>query len=307
MDRGQEGFCERAARGPLRPLVVSSPHSGAVYPAELVEALAVDADHLRALEDGPTDALVAGCVETGATVLAATFARAYVDLNRAPLELDPQLLGAAGIGARLDASPKVQAGLGVVPSRLGTMALYRSPPGAALLRARLERAYLPYHRRLRELLRDRVARFGAVLLLDCHSMPVEAAGVGRATVEIAVGDRFGASCGRGLVELALDTLAAHGLKVARNRPYAGGFIIEHHGRPAEGRHAIQLEIRRDLFMDQRSYRANAGAARIAAALVDLARRAGEQVMAQAHALDRPQLEPAPAAELHVPELLRAAD
>jgi N-formylglutamate amidohydrolase len=246
--------------------VISSPHSGAHYPAELLDEIALGRETLRALEDGPTHLLVQGCAADGAVVLAATRARAFVDLNRGPREIDPELLAPGEEAGELEPSAKVLAGLGVVPSRVGTRQIYARPLGAAGIRARLDAAWHPYHHRLEQLLRARERQFGAVLLLDCHSMPAEAAGGARPAIDISLGDRYGTSCDGRLVELAESLLEGHGFRTARNRPYAGGFITEHHGRPHRGRHALQLEIRRDLFMNPRTLEPRPALAEVAAAV-----------------------------------------
>ncbi|MDX6748803.1 N-formylglutamate amidohydrolase [Geminicoccaceae bacterium 1502E] len=246
-------FREMPPPAPAGPIVLSSPHSGTHYPRVLLEALRVRPARLRLLEDGPIDRLAEEGGAAGATLLAATYARAFIDLNRSACELDPELLGGEVDGLAVRLTTKVRAGLGVVPSRLGTEPIYARPLRPMEMRARLEHAWQPYHRRLSELLAARRAEHGVALLLDCHSMPADPVAVraGR-QVDVALGDRFGRSCHGAIVETARIALEAAGLCVARNRPYAGGFITEHYGRPAGGVHALQLELRRSLFMDESS-------------------------------------------------------
>lgn len=243
-------FVELAAPTPATPVLVSSPHSGTVYPAELKALLRLAPSELRALDDGPLDRLAAAAARAGATALCARYARGVVDLNRAPEELDPDLLdGAPGPG--LVASVRVKAGLGVIPSRLGSSRLWRRPFRPAEVAERLACAWWPYHRRLEALCRDRRDRFGTALLLDLHSMPTEVTlARGRRALDVAIGDCHGRSCDRALLAEVEAMLAAAGLSCARNQPYAGGYITETYGRPCEGRHALQLELRRSLFMDE---------------------------------------------------------
>ncbi len=251
-------FAEFAPPAAPAPVIVSSPHSGTAYPAELAALLRLAPDELRALGDGPLDRLAAAAARVGATALCARYARAVVDLNRAPEELDPDLVDAVP-AAGLVTSVRVKAGLGVIPSRLGTSPLWRRPLRPAEVAERLARAWWPYHRRLDELLHERRARFGAVLLLDLHSMPTEVTlARGRRALDVAVGDCHGRSCAPGLTAEVEAALAAAGLCCARNQPYAGGYITETYGRPGEGRHALQLELRRSLFMDEATGAATGG-------------------------------------------------
>jgi N-formylglutamate amidohydrolase len=290
------------------PVLLSSPHSGTVYPDEVLHACALQPELLRVLEDGPTHLLAQAGVRAGAVLLAATFARAYVDLNRSARELDPALLGPAADASSLQLSAKVHAGLGVVPSRIAHRSIWRSPLGAAAVRRRLAAGYLPYHRRLAQLMRDRVQQFGAALLIDLHSMPCEAAAAetGR-PIGLVIGDRYGASCDPNLVEIATRSLQRHGFAVARNRPYAGGFITEHYGRPQRGWHALQIEVRRDLFMDAHTRQHHAGAEAVAAGLHEVVRSLTRAMggLRPGHRLGPWQ--PAPGFELELPELLCAAD
>ena len=236
------------------PVVLSSPHSGQRYPEVMLAALKVARSELRALDDGPVDSIVEHACEDGAAVIAAEYARAYVDLNRDPGELDPVLFGAAAESAGWRFSAKVRAGLGVIPSRLGSDAIYREPLAPGEIHRRLTEAYFPYHCELARLLALSREDFGTALLLDCHSMPSMAGrDVAPRPIDIALGDRFGRTCRADLVDVAHRLLAARGFRVARNRPYAGGFITEHYGRPAKGVHTLQIEIRRGLFMDERSH------------------------------------------------------
>ena len=152
-------------------------------------------------------------------------------------------------------SIRVAAGLGTIPRVVSEFEeIYRSKLSPAEAEARILQLYFPYHAALSRLADDMLAHFGAVLLLDCHSMPANAAAGGlaqsRQRPDVVLGDRHGSACS-GLITTALESLlAAQGLKVARNRPYAGGFITQTHGKPRQGRHAIQIAICRSLYMDK---------------------------------------------------------
>lgn len=258
---------------PASPLVLSSPHSGRLYPASVLEQCRLTATELRALDDGPIDLLLARGCACGATLLAATYPRAVVDLNRESCELDPEALcdPCAVPGLRL--TLKARAGLGVVPTRLLGEPIYHDRLTSAELKRRLSTVYEPYHAELTELVQERQHRFGAALVLDCHSMPTVApSSRGERPVDVALGDRFGRSCHPGLVAEAERCLAAAGLKVARNRPYAGGHITERYGDPGRGRHALQIELRRGLFMHETSHEPHAGFAALQDVLGGLVRR-----------------------------------
>ncbi len=230
------------------PIVLSSPHSGRHYPDSLLAELRLPPRALRPLEDGPVDRIAEAACGVGATLIAATFPRAFVDLNRHAAELDPDLVSPSPAGLRM--SPKVRAGLGVIPSCLAGRRLYDRPLSAAAVAGRLGTAYRPYHERLGRLLAEHRRRFSAALLLDCHSMP--SAGQGEAAADVVLGDRFGRAAHPDVVAAAFELLRRHGLKVGRNRPYAGGFITEHYGRPVDGISALQVEFSRRLFLDERT-------------------------------------------------------
>jgi N-formylglutamate amidohydrolase len=239
------------------PVVLSSPHSGRVYPRAILDRLRVDATTLLALDDGPIDKLLQLGCETGAVLIAARYPRVVIDLNREPDELDPDMVRDPDALPELRVTARARAGLGVVPSRVAGQALWHERLAAFDLRQRLDTVFHPYHGQLEALLRDRRDRLGSAVLLDCHSMPSVVA-VGEPAVDAALGDRFGRSCGAEIVAAVEAVFRRAGLKVARNRPYAGGYITGRHGRPEAGLHALQLELRRGLFMDEITHVPHAG-------------------------------------------------
>jgi N-formylglutamate amidohydrolase len=280
---------------PELPVLISAPHSGELLPPEAQACLALPPQALRELDDGPVHELFAGAIAAGATVIVARYRRAFVDLNRDPLEIDPELAPDLAASVRPRLSLRVRAGLGVVPSRLGTQPLWRRPLGTAEIARRLHLAWFPYHRALAEMLEAMRRRFGIAVLLDAHSMPSCAAADGGRLVDVAIGDRFGRSASSALVATVLSTLQAAGLVCARNRPFAGGHITETYGRPQQGVHAMQIELRRALLMDERTHGLHSGAARLAGLMTEavlalartaLARQAGRaapEAAAAAHA------------------------
>ncbi|HEX5079861.1 MAG TPA: N-formylglutamate amidohydrolase [Geminicoccaceae bacterium] len=239
----------------LLPLVISSPHSGKIYPPSLLSEVRIDLEHLRRLEDGCVDRLFGHGPSVGAPLLHARFARAYVDPNRAAFELDADLLEGPLPGYVDVNSAKARAGLGSIPSRVAGHAIYRSRLRFDEAQERLRSAYWPYHHALQGLLAKAKRQFGVALLLDCHSMPsLSANGSGRPehVVDFALGDRFGRSCSAVVIEAVEAILQRKGFVVARNRPYAGGYITASYGCPEADVHALQIEVRRGLYMDERT-------------------------------------------------------
>lgn len=240
-------------RGLPGSVVFSSPHSGNVYPPEFVEASRLAPLELRASEDAYVDTLFGSAPDHGAPLLAAVYPRAWLDLNRSPSEMDPALVdGAAAAGI----NQRIAAGLGVVPRVVSEgRAIYNGKIPLTEAEARVREAHQPYHAALDRLLVEARDRFGIAVLFDCHSMPSEALRAapkvrGRAP-EIVLGDRFGASAARHIVTETQAAFEAEGFTVARNAPFAGGYITQRYGRPSRGLHAVQIEIDRSLYLDQR--------------------------------------------------------
>jgi N-formylglutamate amidohydrolase len=234
------------------PVVFNSPHSGRIYPEAFVAASRLGSIALRRSEDAFVDLLLAKVRDCGAPLLAARFPRAYLDVNREPYELDPRMFDGRLPPFANTRSMRVAGGLGTIPRIVGdSQEIYSRRLPAREAFDRIEALYKPYHRALRQLLGTSVARFGYGILVDCHSMP--SAAVGRDAdikAEIVLGDRYGTSCGAAVADAIEEVFVARGLRVVRNRPYAGGFITEHYGQPALDRHAIQVEVSRALYLDE---------------------------------------------------------
>jgi N-formylglutamate amidohydrolase len=249
---------------PLRrstPLVFASPHSGQQYPQAFLLQSRLPLLSLRRSEDAFVDELFAAAAGYGAPLLAANLARAYVDVNRDPAELDPDMFSDR-LPMRIQrGSPRVQAGLGAIPRIAGDgQDIYRRKLLAAEAKARLSLVHAPYHAMLAALIAEARAAFGCAVLIDCHSMPNCARGP--LQPDIVLGDRFGASCHpsvTGFVEAALQRM---GYRVARNTPFAGGHTTQLHGRPSVGVHALQVEVNRSLYMDERALTRSAGFERV---------------------------------------------
>lgn len=249
------------------PVVLSSPHSGQLYPPSVLRTTRLHPNQLRRLEDAFVDQLFDMAPELGAPLLRTQFARAFVDVNREAFEIDADLLNEPLPGYANGQSAKARAGLGTVPSRISGQPIYRSRLSLEEVERRIALAYWPYHHALQALIDEGRERFGQVLLLDCHSMPSFNAngalsdhatgsknGADSGMIDIALGDRFGSSCSPRIIRHAEAHLQKAGLRVTRNRPYAGGHITAHYGQPSSGIHALQIEIRRGLYMDEGTHR-----------------------------------------------------
>ena len=228
--------------------VFASPHSGRLYPRDMMARAALGPHAIRSSEDAFVEELWSGVTWLGAPLLSATYARAYVDLNRAVDELDPAIVEGVGRAAH---NPRIASGLGVIPRVVaGGRAIQGGKLSMEEARARLERAWVPYHGALRRLLTEARETFGRAILIDCHSMPHEAIEGGARRPQIVLGDRFGAASAPGIVDRIEAAFAAAGLRVARNAPFAGAWTAQNYGRPAIGQHAVQIEIDRSLYMDE---------------------------------------------------------
>jgi len=255
-------------------VVFASPHSGRAYPPDFLRAAGLSPRLLRSSEDAFVDRLFAAAPACGAPLLLAQAPRAYVDLNRGPDELDPELIEGVARGGH---NPRVASGLGVIPRVVaGGRVIRQGRITRAEAEARIAGWWQPYHARLQGLLDEARADFGTAILIDCHSMPHEviaggppagaamagaaqAGGLLRAArrPEVVLGDRFGASAAPGIVDRLAAAFEGAGLVVARNTPFAGAYVTRHYGRPSRGQHAVQVEIDRSLYMDERRVEPNA--------------------------------------------------
>ncbi len=235
----------------LAPVVFNSPHSGRVYPERFLAMTRLDKLSIRQSEDAFVDELFARAPHLGAPLLRAHFPRAYLDVNREPWELDPTMFHEPLSDRFNTTSPRVAAGLGTLARVVAeNKPIYRDRLTLEDARMRIEGIYHPYHAALQKLLSEAVAAFGVTVLIDCHSMPRIARTSERAAPDIVLGDRYGTTCAPALVDLVETVFTAAGLRVARNRPYAGGFCTRSYGRPQHGVHALQIEISRHLYMNE---------------------------------------------------------
>lgn len=263
-----EAFRVHLPVGDAVALVLDSPHSGECYPE--------DFDHappravVRRAEDTHVARLYARATRHGATLLEALFPRAYIDANRSLQDIDGELL-ADGWPVPLAPSRKTTQGIGLVwrLARDGSP-MYARKLARAEIEARIARCWRPYHAALDALMDAAVARWGCAWHVDCHSMPAvgdaNADDPGRERADFVLGDREGTSCAPQFTRLVAATLRGFGYSVAINDPYKGVEIVRRHGRPDAGRHSLQIEVKRTLYMNETTLERNAGYARLEADL-----------------------------------------
>lgn len=259
---------------PRSPVVLTSPHSGRDYTMDVVARARLGLSTLRQSEDAFVDDLFAAAPRHGLPLLTARFPRVFIDVNREPYELDPGMFGAPLPGYVNTTSPRVAAGLGTIPRIVATgEEIYSTPLDFAEASERLREYYFPFHAALQGLLRRTYRTFAGYLLVDCHSMPSVAASfeadAGLRRADFVLGDCFGTACAPAITEFVESFLRAKGYSVRRNIPYAGGHITRANGRPSEGRHAIQIEVNRGLYLDEPRVEPHGGFARLAAHLSEL--------------------------------------
>jgi len=234
------------------PIVFSSPHSGSVYPADFLKAARLDPLSLRRSEDAFVDELFVPALSIGAPMLRARFPRAYLDVNREPFELDPRMFDGRLPSHANTRSIRVAGGLGTIARIVGeAQEIYsaRLPVSEAI--ARIEGLHRTYHAALKGLVERARRRFGMAILIDCHSMPsINLPTENGDRADVVLGDRYGTSCDPAFLDCIDYELRLLGYRVLRNKPYAGGYITEHYGTPSMGRHALQIEFSRGLYMDE---------------------------------------------------------
>jgi len=259
---------------PPTPLVFASPHSGRIYPPDMMAATALDSTAIRRSEDAFVDDLIASAPALGAAVIRARLARAYIDVNREPFELDPGMFADELPEFARARTARVAAGLGAIARVVSEgQEIYARKLTYAEAHARIEWAHKPYHEALSRLLAEARGAHGFAILIDWHSMPAAAARAAgrRGGCDMVLGDRFGAACADALTARVEQALEALDYRVTRNTPYAGGYTTEHYGRPARRVHALQIEINRGLYLDEGRLTPTAGFARLKANLETLTR------------------------------------
>ena len=244
------------------PIIIASPHSGTYYPTAFTKASALDPLNLRQSEDSFVDQIMAFAPDLGLPLLAATYPRAYMDVNRAPYELDPDMFHDPLPDHAITDSDRVRSGFGSVARIVGPgKAIYRDKMPFAEAQERITHIHHPYHHALKALIAEAQARYDHALLLDMHSMPASDHGpasdsilswLNEGEADMVLGNRYGQSSDPRISAFVAERLGAYGYKVLINSPYAGGYTTSHYGKPETGVHVLQIEIRRALYMDEPS-------------------------------------------------------
>lgn len=248
-----EPFVLTKPAGRRLPVILTSPHSGRVFPEGFLASSRLNALSIRRSEDSFVDELFGAGPALGMRLLAASFPRAYCDANREAWELDPEMFEDALPDYANVTSPRVAAGLGTLARIVATgETIYRRKLRFAEAEQRVLHCWQPFHATLEGLIEAARLEFGACLLLDCHSMPrCFADGPASRHVNVVLGDGYGTSCSpkvTAFVEAALQRL---NFTVGRNDPYSGGYITRHYGQPRQDVHVLQIELARSLYMDER--------------------------------------------------------
>lgn len=235
------------------PVIFASPHSGRCYSPDFLAASRLDPHNLRRSEDSFVEELFAAAPALGAPLLAANFPRAFCDVNREPWELDPAMFADPLPPWVNTTSARVSAGLGTLARIVASgETIYRDKLRFAEAERRVETLWRPYHDMLFTMINGTVSMYGYCLLIDCHSMPShgQPARPGIRSADFVLGDAHGTSCTPRVTRFVERTLLDLGYAVRRNDPYAGGYITRHYGRPRFRVHALQIEVSRELYMDE---------------------------------------------------------
>lgn len=234
-------------------MVFNSPHSGRSYSESFLKNSLLKKPEIRASEDAYVDDLFSSVTEFGAPLLTAVAPRAFVDLNRQADELDSAII--QGVNKNI-LNSRVLSGLGVIPRivskgnniQSGKMTIEQA-------NLRLDKSYFPYHYKLKKLLDQTKLEFGKVILIDCHSMPMRSTHSLRSSdgksPNIVLGNRFGSSCSSDIMEQIKNSFEDAGFRVSQNIPFSGAYILKNYGRPLINQHAIQIEIDRGLYLNEK--------------------------------------------------------
>jgi len=266
-------FVRHDPPGVLLPLVLDSPHSGEWYPDDFDHA--PPRSMVRQAEDTHVARLWQHAVAHGATLLEARFPRAYIDANRSVDDIDLALLE-DGWPVPVTPSRKSEQGIGLV-WRLarGGVPMYARKLTAAEVQGRIDLCWRPYHAELEALLQARRRAYGGVWHINCHSMPAVGDALsddpGHERADFVLGDRDGSTCDAAFTQCVADAARGMGYTVAVNDPYKGVELVRRHGRPADNRHSLQIELKRTLYMDEVSLEPHAGYRRRERDLAELTR------------------------------------
>ena len=237
------------------PVIYNNPHSGRIYNVNFLRQTALSFKEMRLSEDFYVDQLLDSVPESGSFLLEACFPRSFVDVNRSPSDLDEKLIAKLN---SVGVNPRTAAGLGVIPRIVGDgIEIYHDKLSLEEVKFRLDTFYFPYHNKLQELINRAIESFGVAILFDVHSMPhncLASLPDGHSpTPEIVLGDCFGTSCSSVFSQEVFDVFVSEGFSVIRNNPFSGGFITKNYGGSHQNVQAIQIEIDRSLYLDEKNF------------------------------------------------------
>lgn len=271
---------------PQSPVILSIPHASRAYTPDMLAQARVRPDVLRRLEDRWVDLVAHPLIARGASVVMAGAPRALIDLNRNEREVDPAMVSGLPRDVALQSSLKLRGGLGLIPRRLpGAPELWIRPLPWTEICRRIETIHRPYHAAIARLMVAARDVHGHAILIDLHSMPPLAPpAAGQRAPGLVLGDRFGRSASTRLVALVADIAAGHGVVAAQNHPYAGDHMVDRHGRPEQGMHALQIEIDRSLYLDAALDRPGQGLGAMRALVMEIAEALANELPRAGYAL-----------------------
>ena len=246
---------EKSGKVPF-PIVLSSPHSGTFYPERLFRMTDLKLSDFQQYEDAALDKLFSFAPAMGIPLLSAVYGRAWVDLNRHPLELDPSMFSDMLPPQAVTGSDRVRYGYGVIARQLNPDKLiYKDKLRFSKEQERLTDIHFPYHSALKGLLEKNLEVYGKSVLLDLHSMPMLPAGclVKGKMPDFVLGTAHGTSCSREIADLAANILQEMGFFVTLDLPYSGAYTTLNYGRPQIHSHTMQIEIGRHLYWNAEAY------------------------------------------------------
>lgn len=238
------------------PVIFDSPHSGQIYPKDF--NYACDLNDLRRIEDAYVDDLFSNAPNNGATLLRALFSRSYIDVNRAPDDIDDLLLEKKwpeSYYGVINPSPRSHAGIGLIPRLIKAgKAIYNRPLAAEEIMNRVKNYYEPYHDTLCTTLDDAYYNHGQFWHINCHSMPNASAYPKKAPrlkpSDIVLGDHDGKSCSRDFMHALRKFWEEKGYCVTINDPFKGVELASRYAWPTRGKNSVQIEINRALYMNE---------------------------------------------------------
>ena len=264
------GFALRNVADIQVPILLSVPHAGREYPAELYDQLRLPAASLVRLEDRYADYLSRDAITAGIPTIIALRPRAWIDLNRDAHEMDQEMLITADRVRNIIPGIKTRGGLGLVPRRLsGEGDIWKGQFTNAQISQRLESFHRPYHHQVSTILAEMRTRFGGAILLDLHSMPPLDDSYGVPPASFVIGDAFGKSASARVSEILMSQIKQTGHFCQLNHPYSGHYILRMHGVVSQNIHAVQLEVDRALYLDAALQQPGAGLAMITRLVAEL--------------------------------------